>query len=67
MKWIAVHSTSISAVCFENSTLYISFIEGATHDPKSVFYGLLSARSKGTYFLRFIRGKYSFKKLSKIK
>lgn len=64
MEMIRVSSSAISAIGYDASTKHmkITFVQGHTYDfckvPESVFNGLLSARSKGSYYNNHIRDRY---------
>jgi hypothetical protein len=64
MEMIRVSSSAISAIGYDASTMRmkINFVQGHTYDycrvPESVYKGLLSARSKGSYYNDHIRDRY---------
>ncbi len=64
MEMIRVNSSAIAAVGYDppSQRMKIKFNQGKTYDfcrvPKSVFDGLLSASSKGSYYDSHIRNRY---------
>lgn len=64
MKMISVSSSAISSIGYDQLTLQmqIKFKQGHTYTfcrvPQSIFDGLLTSSSKGTYYDRYIRDKY---------
>ena len=67
MNMIPVASSNLSAVGYEGSTLYIRFHSGAVYEyydvPSSVYNGLMSASSKGTYHADFIKNRYRYRRV----
>lgn len=67
MNMIPVASSNLSAVGYEGSTLYIRFHSGSTYEyynvPSSVYNGLMSASSKGTYHSDFIKNRYRYRRI----
>ncbi|WP_347450729.1 KTSC domain-containing protein [Acetoanaerobium noterae] len=63
MNMIPVSSSNLSAVGYENGTLYVSFHSGGLYSyanvPESVHKSLMSAGSKGSYFAAHIKNFYS--------
>ena len=65
MNMIAAQSTSIAFIGYEAETLTlrIVFREGGAYDyhgvPEMVFQQLLNAQSKGKYYIRRIKGRFS--------
>lgn len=60
---LPVTSSAIRKVGYEGSTLAVLFHSSDTiyqhpHVPLAVFLGLMAAASKGSYYARFIRGRY---------
>jgi hypothetical protein len=59
---VSVNSSAIRAVGYDGSTLTVLFVSGRIYDhpgvPYSVYEGLMRASSKGTYYNRYIRGRY---------
>lgn len=66
---VPVDSSSLASVGYspENSVLEAEFRHGVAYRfflvPQRVFDDLLRAESKGTYFNRFIRGRYTHARL----
>jgi hypothetical protein len=62
MLMIRVNSTAIRAVGYDGGTLTIEFRSGRIYDhpgvPYSVYEQLMQASSKGSYYNRYIRGRY---------
>lgn len=67
MNMIPVSSSNLSAVGYENGTLYVSFHSGGLYSyanvPESVYRGLMSASSKGSYFAAYIKNSYRYARL----
>lgn len=67
MNMISVSSSDISSIGYESNTLYITFNRGGTYSysgvPQSVYQGLMSAASKGSYFHEHVRNNYTPHKL----
>lgn len=65
MNMIAVASSSIAFIGYDTTTmlLRIAFRNGGTYDyydvPQTVAQQLLNSGSKGTYYARFIKGKFN--------
>jgi hypothetical protein len=68
MKMIKVHSTNIKSIGWDKGTLRVRFIDTAVYEysevPEAVFKSFLKSGSKGRYFIRRIRNKYTTKKIS---
>ncbi len=64
---IAVDSSNLSSVGYENGTLYISFHSGGLYAysgvPEYVYFELLNAPSKGKYFHANIKNSYPYDKI----
>lgn len=62
MNMIPVVSSNLASVGYEGTTLYIRFHSGGLYAyynvPASIYQGLMSASSHGTYFHAHIRGRY---------
>lgn len=62
MTMIAVRSSAIRAIGYDGSTLSVEFHDGDIYDhpdvPESVYRDFMNASSKGTYYNRYIRGRY---------
>jgi hypothetical protein len=63
-----VKSTNLSAVGWQAGTLRILFQTGSAYDyfdvPAKLFNQLMAAESKGTFFQEFIKGQFTFRKVS---
>ena len=65
MNMIPVTSTSIAFISHDSETLTLRIIfrEGGTYDyhgvPEMVFQQFLNASSKGEYYIRWIKGRFS--------
>lgn len=59
MNWVSLFSSNIDAAAYDNGTLYIRFKHGSVYAyptaSESLFNGLLSAGSKGSYHAQFIK------------
>lgn len=59
MKHEPVTSSAIASVAYDDGALEVKFTSGQVHRfegvPRHVFQGLLSAKSKGSYFHQHIR------------
>lgn len=68
MKMIEVVSDNISAVGYENATLYIRFNRGQVYAysgvPEQLFRKLLNAPSCGEFFSDHIKGAYQYKRIN---
>ena len=70
MTTLPVVSSTLSAVAYNASrqTLCVQFRDGACYPyapvSHSLFAALLAAESKGSFFNRFLRGKFLYAKLS---
>jgi hypothetical protein len=62
MQMISVSSSNLSAVGYEHQALYISFHAGGTYlysgVPESIYRGLMSAGSIGSFFAAHIKNTY---------
>jgi hypothetical protein len=67
MNRIAVRSSNISSVGYEDGTLEIAFVDGGVYQylnvPEQIYRGLMSATSKGRYFYNHIKDRYKTKKV----
>ncbi len=67
MIMIKVNSSDLKAVGYENGILEISFVNAGLYRyskvPLSVYQGLMSAGSHGSYFARYIKNNYSYTKI----
>ena len=70
MTTLPVVSSTLSALAYNASrqTLCVQFRDGACYQyapvSNAVFAALLAAESKGSFFNRFLRGKFLYAKLS---
>lgn len=68
MNMIPVTSSNISAIGYEGSTLYVRFNNGSLYEyynvPSSVYSGLMSASSHGSYLASHVKGTYRYKQIS---
>ena len=66
MNWIPVSSSNLSSVAYDESTstLYIRFQSSGTYAyynvPASVYQGLMSAASHGSYHAAHIKNNYRY-------
>ena len=62
MNWFNVNSSAIRTVGYDGHTLAIIFQSGRRYDlpgvPESVFHDFVNADSLGSYFNRYLRGRY---------
>lgn len=67
MNMIAVDSSNLCSVGYENGTLYITFHSGGAYSysgvPEYVYTELLNAPSKGRYFHAYIRNVYACRRI----
>jgi hypothetical protein len=70
MRRVAVQSSNIASVGYDptSSTLEIEFHNGGIYQysnvPESIYNGIMSAASKGTYFDQYIKkGGYGYRKI----
>ena len=67
LNWIAVESKLISAVAHEGTTFYIRFPRGTEYAydnvPENVIEEFFRSESKGSFFMRHIKGLYPYRKL----
>jgi hypothetical protein len=67
---IPVRSSNVASVGYdaENSILEIEFQDGGIYQyfrvPQNVHAGLMSASSKGSYFARYVKDKYTVKRVA---
>lgn len=68
MAWIKLQSSVISAVAYQERTLYIRFTSNHEYKyynvPKKNYEALLQAASAGQYFNAYIKNYYSGRKIS---
>lgn len=67
MRMIPVSSSNIASVGYEAGTLYVSFNSGGLYAysgvPESVYQGLMSASSHGSYLARYVKGVYPYRRI----
>ncbi len=67
MQMISVDSSNLSSVGYENGNLYIQFHRGGLYCyrnvPENIYYGLLSASSKGKYHAAYIKNSYRYTRI----
>lgn len=67
MNMIPVSSSNISSIGYENGTLYVTFHHGGLYAyfnvPESIYHGLMSASSHGSYLASHVKGVYSYKRI----
>ena len=67
MNMIPVSSSNIASIGYENGTLYVSFNRGGLYAysgvPESIYRGLMSAPSHGSYLASHVKGVYSYKRI----
>ena len=66
---IPVHSSLLASIGYSaNATLDLEFRSGALYRyfavPPAVFLGLMAAESKGAYFNRNVRNRFSYKRVA---
>lgn len=67
MNMTPVSSSNIASIGYENGTLYVAFNSGGLYAysnvPESVYRGLMSAASHGSYLASHIKGVYSYRRI----
>ena len=67
MNMIPVSSSNISAIGYDGTTLYVGFRSGGLYKyfnvPQSVYNGLMSASSHGSYLANYIKGHYNYQRI----
>lgn len=69
MDWTHVSSTNVQSVAYDtnSASLYVKFHSGGTYVyydvPVSVYNGLMSAASHGSYLARHVKGSYRYNRL----
>ena len=62
-----VSSSNISSIGYENGTLYVSFHHGGIYAysgvPESIYHGLMSASSHGSYLASHVKGVYPYRRI----
>lgn len=70
MQRINVSSSNISSIGYdpESQTLEIAFHDGSIYQytgvPRSIYDGIMSTSSHGQYLHQYIKGRYSYRKVS---
>lgn len=67
MNMIPVSSSNIASIGYENGTLYVAFNRGGLYAysgvPVSIYHGLMSASSHGSYLASHVKGIYPYKRI----
>lgn len=67
MNMIPVSSSNISSIGYEGTTLYVRFNSGGLYAyynvPLSVYNGLMSASSHGSYLASHVKGVYRYEQI----
>lgn len=67
MNMTPVSSSNIASIGYENWTLYVSFNRGGLYAysgvPETVYRGLMSASSHGSYLASHVKGVYPYKRI----
>ena len=67
MNMTSVFSSNISSIGYENGTLYVSFHNGGLYAysgvPESIYRGLMSASSHGSYLASHVKGIYPYRRI----
>lgn len=67
MKMTPVSSSNLNSVGYENGTLYVRFNNGSLYAysgvPESIYRGLMSASSHGSYLAQNVKGVYPYKRI----
>ena len=67
MNMIPVSSSNISSIGYDGTNLYVLFYSGGLYEysnvPQSVYNGLMSASSHGSYLANYIKGYYHYKRI----
>lgn len=65
MNMIPVSSSNIASIGYENGTLYVAFNRGGLYTysgvPESIYHGLMSASSHGSYLASHVKGIYPYR------
>lgn len=68
MRMTPVNSSNICSIGYENNTLYVRFNSGSTYAyfnvPETIYRGLMSASSHGSYLARNVKGIYAYRKIN---
>jgi hypothetical protein len=64
---IPVSSSNIASIGYENGTLYVAFNRGGLYAysgvPVSIYHGLMSASSHGSYLASHVKGIYPYRRI----
>lgn len=67
MNMIPVSSSNIVSIGYENGTLYVAFNRGGLYTysgvPESIYHGLMSASSHGSYLASHVKGIYPYRRI----
>ena len=67
MNMIPVSSSNIASIGYENGTLYVAFNRGGLYAysgiPVSIYHGLMSASSHGSYLASHVNGIYPYRRI----
>ena len=67
MNMIPVSSSNIKSIGYEGNTLYVLFRSGGLYAyyvvPRSVYDGLMSASSHGSYFAAHVKNTYRYSRI----
>ena len=67
MNLIPVSSSIIASIGYENGTLYVAFNRGGLYAysgvPVSIYHGLMSASSHGSYLASHVKGIYPYRRI----
>lgn len=67
MNMIPVSSSNIASIGYENATLYVAFNRGGLYAysgvPESIYHGLMSASSHGSYLASHVKGIYPYRRI----
>ena len=67
MNMIPVSSSNIASIGYYNGTLYVAFNRGGLYTysgvPESIYHGLMSASSHGSYLASHVKGIYPYRRI----
>lgn len=67
MNMIPVSSSNISSIGYDGTNLYVLFNSGGLYEyfdiPQSIYNGLMSASSHGSYLANYIKGCYRYQRI----
>lgn len=67
MNMIPVSSSNIASIGYENGALYVAFNRGGLYAysgvPESIYHGLMSASSHGSYLVSHVKGIYLYRRI----